>query len=72
VCLLLATKQTLRARVASLELGSSFETPARRADELADVMASSNMADFSVETEDRALTDIALEVLRKAHWVDAD
>jgi len=72
VCLLAATKQALRARVASRETGSSFESLARRADELADVMANSEVADFTVETEDRALADIALEVLRKAHWIDAN
>jgi GTPase SAR1 family protein len=72
VCLLAATKQTLRARVASRETGSSFESLAHRADELADVMANSDVADFTVETEDRALVDIALEVLRRAHWIDAN
>ena len=72
VCLLAATKQTLRARVARRETGSSLESLARRADELAGVMASSNVADFEVGTEDRALADIAQEVLRRAHWIDAN
>lgn len=52
--------------------GSGQPSRASGSDELADVMASSDVADFIVETEDRALADIALEVLTKAHWIDAD
>jgi hypothetical protein len=36
----------------------------RRAHELADSLPGSEVADFVVETEDRRLPDIALEVLR--------
>jgi hypothetical protein len=66
----MAGKDTLRRRVASREAGSSLESLARRAHELADLMPASDVADFVVQTEDRRLPDIALEVLRRAHWLD--
>jgi hypothetical protein len=70
VCLLVASKDTLRRRVASREAGSSLEALVRRAHDLADSMPGSDVADFVVETEGRRLPDIALEVLRCAHWLD--
>lgn len=70
VCLLVASKDTLRRRVASRESGSSLASLVRRAHELADTLPGSDVADFVVETEDRRLPDIALEVLRKAQWLD--
>lgn len=70
VCLLVASKDTLQRRVAGREKGSSFESLVRRAHELADSLPRSEVADFVVETEDRQLSDIALEVLRRAHWLE--
>jgi hypothetical protein len=71
VCLLAASKPTLRERVARREAGSSLADLAHRAEELTDILASSDVADFTVETDGRALPDIAFEVLRKAGWLDA-
>ncbi|MBB5775980.1 hypothetical protein [Nonomuraea jabiensis] len=72
VCQLMADKQTLLGRVARREAGSSQEALARRAVELADSLAKSDVADIVVSTADRELTDIALEVLRTAHWIESD
>lgn len=70
VCLLVASKDTLRQRVLSRETGSSLESLVRRAHQLAASLPSSDVADFVVGTENRRLPDIALEVLRRAHWLD--
>jgi hypothetical protein len=67
---LAASKPTLRARVGRREAGTSLEALGRRAEELADIMANSDVADFTVHTDRRALPDIAIEVLQKAHWLD--
>jgi hypothetical protein len=71
VCLPVASKETLRRRVAGRETGSSIESLVRRAHELADSLPDAGVADFVVETEGRRLSDLALEVLRNAHWIDS-
>jgi hypothetical protein len=46
----------------------ALEPQFRRALELAELLETNDVADFVVQTDDRALSDIALEVLRLAGW----
>jgi hypothetical protein len=69
VCRLTAKVEALRERVGRREVGSSYDSLVRRAAELAESLERSGPTDFTVQTDDRKLADIALEVLTKADWL---
>jgi GTPase SAR1 family protein len=69
VCRLTAAVDVLRERVGRRELGSSYESLVRRSAELAESLERSGPTDFTVGTDGRELTEIALEVLTKARWI---
>jgi cytidylate kinase len=69
VCRLTASVDVLRERVGRRELGSSYESLVRRSAELAESLERSGPTDFTVETDNRELPEIALEVLTKAGWI---
>ena len=69
VCQLVASVRTLRQRIGRREAGTSLRPLLRRAFELAQLLEQGDVADFDVQTDDRALADIAVEILRKAGWI---
>lgn len=69
VCRLVATHNTLRDRVTNRETGSSQEALLHRAIYLADSLEQSAPTDFTVQTDNRPLPDIAQEALTKAGWL---
>jgi GTPase SAR1 family protein len=69
VCRLTAGVDVLRDRVGRRELGSSYDALVRRAAELAESLERSGPTDFTVQTDDRRLADIAREALTKAGWL---
>jgi len=69
VCRLTAGVDVLRERVGRRELGSSYESLVRRSAELAESLERSGPTDFTVGTDGRGLTEIALEALTKARWI---
>ena len=68
VCQLSAGDASLRARVATREIGSSHDWHADRAIELARSLAAASPADFIVDTDARPVADIAGEVLSRVDW----
>lgn len=69
VCRLTADLDVLRERVGRRELGSSYENLVRRSAELAESLERSGPTDFTVRTDGRKLSEIALEALTKAGWI---
>lgn len=70
VCRLVADVSVLRERVGRREVGSSYESLVRRAAVLAESLERSGPTDFTVQTDGRPVTDIALEALTKAGWLE--
>jgi hypothetical protein len=65
---LTAGSKLLVARVRQRELGSGREWHARRAIELAEIMERNRVEDLLVATDDRPVTEIAREILRRSGW----
>jgi hypothetical protein len=64
-----ASGATLAARVAARELGAGREWHLRRAVELAGLMEQRAVEDHLVETDERAVVDIAADVLQRSGWL---
>jgi hypothetical protein len=46
------------------------ETFLKRANELNTVLERARLEDFSIENDNRSITDVARELLRRARWID--
>ncbi len=68
LCTLMATHDTLGARVARRELGSGFDWHAARAIELDGILRAADLPGLVVETTDRTPTEIAREILTEIGW----
>ena len=69
VCRLRATVSTLQSRVRERERGSGRAWHVARAAELAAQFERMPVEDLVVETEDRTLGDIAMEILSRVGWI---
>lgn len=69
VCRLVASAETLKRRVEMREAGVSRRQYIARVAKLNAILDRAHLEDFTVINEDRLLTDVALEVLRKAGWI---
>jgi adenylylsulfate kinase len=69
VCRLTATIETMQERVKRREQGLLQRKYAARVAELNSILDRAQLEDFIVANENRALTDVALEVLVKAGWI---
>ena len=64
-----AADETLLTRVAARELGSGREWHLNRSIELARLMDRRAVGDHLIETDGRAVTDVAREALARADWL---
>lgn len=71
VCQLRASDETLVARVGRREIGSEYEWHANRAVELAQSLPATAPPDFFVDTEGRAVPDIANDIVSRVGWQTA-
>lgn len=69
VCRLVANAETTKRRVEMRETGVSQQQYVARAAKLNAILDSAQLEDFAVINEDRPLTEVALEMLRKAGWI---
>jgi adenylylsulfate kinase-like enzyme len=69
VCRLTATIETMQERVKRREQGLLQRKYVARVPELNLILHRAQLEDFIVANENRALTDVALEVLAKAGWI---
>jgi len=69
VCRLTASIETMKRRVQMRELGVSQREYIDRVAKLNAILDRAHLEDFAVTTENRSLTDIALEMLVKARWI---
>lgn len=69
VCRLIASVAAMKRRVALRESGVRKEEFLARAARLNEILDRAALEDFTVENENRPLTEVAEEVLRKASWV---
>ena len=70
VCRLTASLQTMAARLRRREPGLRQEEFVDRARTLNEQLDRAEVADFSIENDDRAITDVASELLTRAAWLD--
>jgi chloramphenicol 3-O-phosphotransferase len=70
ICGLVASDDTLRARVAKRESGSSAAKLTRRSLELSMILRESASQDFTVATDGRTVADIAREIIERLGWRD--
>ena len=68
VCQLQASDESLVARVGGREIGSEYDWHEKRVVELARSLPLTAPADFIIDTESRALTDIANEIVSRINW----
>jgi adenylylsulfate kinase len=69
VCRLTASVATMSQRVAARTPGIWQRKRLARISELNAVLDRARLEDFAVTNENRSLTDVALEMLRKAAWI---
>jgi hypothetical protein len=69
VCRLVASAETMKRRVEIREAGVSQRDYVARVTKLNAILDGAQLEDFSVINEDRSLTEVALEMLRKAGWI---
>jgi hypothetical protein len=69
VCRLAASLETMRRRVETRELGIAQREYVGRVAELNAILDRARLEDFAVFNEDRSLTDVATEMLKKAGWI---
>jgi len=70
VCRLDAKLETLRQRVAQREIGALRDTFVARVDQLQVLIKRAGLEAFTLMTDDgQSITDIALDMLRRAHWL---
>jgi phosphoglycolate phosphatase-like HAD superfamily hydrolase len=69
VCRLKASIQTMQQRVASRELGIGRDEYIERVISLHETLDRAALENFVITNEDRALTDVANEVLERAGWL---
>jgi hypothetical protein len=69
VCRLAATIETMRRRVEMRELGIWQPEYVARVEELNSILDRAQLEDFTIDNENRPLTDVALEMLAKAGWM---
>jgi hypothetical protein len=68
VCRLTAPLETMQRRLRTREPGMLQPTFVARAGELDEVLASVRLEDFCVANDNRSVTEVAAEVLRRAGW----
>jgi len=69
VCRLTANIQTMEQRVKMRELGIAQANYVARVSELNSILDRARLEDFAVSTENRSVTEVALEMLTKAGWI---
>lgn len=69
VCRLVASAETMKRRVEMREAGVSQQDYVARVTKLNAILDDAKLEDFAVVNEDRSLTEVALEMLRKAAWL---
>jgi len=69
VCRLIASPDTARRRLRARETGVFQDRYLRRARELDQILDAAALEDFRVDNDDRAITDVAREVLVRAGWL---
>ncbi len=69
LCRLTASDDTLLVRVRKRETGSGLAWHENRALELSAQLAQTPFEDVTVATDNRALTDIAAEIIAQVHWI---
>jgi hypothetical protein len=69
VCRLIANDETMRARVAERERGMLRQDFIERETILNETLDRASLEDFSIATENIAVTDVAREVLIRARWI---
>lgn len=72
VCRLTASIETMEQRVAARETGILRREFIARVAKLNRILDGAALQNFTVQNEDRALTEVAREVLVKAKWIPAD
>ena len=69
VCRLVAGVETMKRRVEMREAGVSQRDYVARVTKLNAILDGAQLENFAVVNEDRPLTEVALEMLRKAGWI---
>jgi len=69
VCLLTAKIEAMQRRVAARESGVLQQQYVARAAKLNDLLDGTGLEDFTVDNENRSLTDVAMEMLTTAGWI---
>lgn len=71
VCRLVASVETMQARLRMREPGMRQQEFVDRSRDLDTILAAAGVDDFTVSNDGRSITDVAREVLERAHWIDA-
>jgi hypothetical protein len=71
VCRLVAKIETMQQRVAMRESGVLQQGYVARVAKLSEILDIAQLEDFSVDNENRPLTDVAMEMLVKAGWISS-
>ena len=69
VCRLIASNETMRARVAEREQGMLRQDFIQRVAILSEILERANLEDFSITTENMPVSDVAREMLVRARWI---
>ena len=70
VCRVTASVETMRRRVEMRDVGMAQREYIGRVAELNAILDRAQLEDFAVVNEDRLLTDVAMEMLERAGWMD--
>jgi hypothetical protein len=70
VCRVTADIETMKQRVEMRELGILQSDYVARVEKLNSILDRAQLEDFTVANENRRLTDVALEMLLKAGWIE--
>lgn len=70
VCRLRARPETMQRRIRLREPGMHQEQFVARSESLDAVLSTANVEDFTTLNDDRDVTEVAEEVLRRAGWID--
>lgn len=71
VCRLVASLQVMQQRVENRECGVLQRLYVERVEKLSNILDEARLEDFTVSNENRALTDVATEMLVKAGWISS-
>jgi predicted kinase len=71
VCRIRASVATMQARIRQREPGSSQNEFVARVATLDAILDAAAVEDFTVDNDDRPITDVAREILLRAGWIDA-